>query len=200
MEEFSRSRLAAGAGELWALGTRAEFLDAVADGSLPAEAFSRWLVQDYRFVNGFTRFAAVTAAKTPRPAQSTLIAGLAALDDELGWFERHAAARGLDLGSELHPVCRGYVDFLIAAAYSEPYEVLLAIFYGVEVAYTVAWGRLEATGPYAEFITRWTHPEFQRYVSELERLADAHPHPRQQAAFDRVMRYEREFWRMTWEG
>ncbi|MCH7530737.1 MAG: hypothetical protein IIB36_03115 [Gemmatimonadetes bacterium] len=32
-----------------------------------------------------------------------------------------------------------YVDFLIAApGYSAPFQVLLALFYGVEVAYTVA--------------------------------------------------------------
>ncbi len=200
IESFERSRLAAGAGELWRHGISASFLDAVGDGSLPAEAFHRWLVQDYLFVVGFTRFLAVAASRTPRPAQSAMIGGLAALDAELGWFEGHAAARGLDLDAEPHPTCRRYVDFLVAAAYTEPVEVLLAILYGVEVAYTVAWGRLEPRGPYAEFIERWTSPEFQQYVAELLRLADAHPHPGQQAAFDEVMRHEREFWRMTWEG
>ncbi len=200
IETFASSRLAAGSGELWRRGTEARFLDAVGDGSLPEEAFHRWLVQDYLFVVGFTRFLAVAAARTPRPAQSAMIGGLAALDDELGWFERHAEARGLELDAEPHPTCRRYVDFLVAAAYTEPVEVLLAILYGVEVAYTVAWGRYAPRGPYAEFIERWTSEPFQQYVAELERLADAHPHPGQQAAFDEVMRHEREFWRMTWEG
>ena len=200
METFSECRLAVGSGELWKPGTSARFLDAVGDGSLPDEAFNRWLVQDYLFVQGFTRFLALAAARTPRPAQSAMIDGLAALDAELGWFEEHVAERGLDLAGEAHPTCRRYVDFLVAAAYTEPMEVLLAILYGVEVAYTVAWGKLDATGPYAEFIERWTTPEFQQYVAELLRLADAHPHPGQQDAFDEVMRHEREFWRMTWEG
>ncbi len=200
MKEFTESRLALGAGELWDLGTRAEFLNAVGDGSLPEDAFSRWLVQDYLFVRGFTAFLSLTVAKTPRPGQSALIAGLSALDDELDWFEAHAQARSLDLGVELHPACQRYVDFLIAAGYSEPFQVLLALFYGVEVAYTVAWGRLEVRGPYAEFIARWTHEDFQAYVRVLSRLVDEHPHPRQQAMFDEVMRHERDFWRMTWEG
>ena len=52
MKEFTESRLALGAGELWDLGTRAEFLNAVGDGSLPEDAFNRWLVQDYLFVRG----------------------------------------------------------------------------------------------------------------------------------------------------
>lgn len=200
MKEFGESRLALGAGELWDLATRAEFLDAVGDGSLPEDAFNRWLVQDYLFVKALTGFAALSVAKTPRPGQSTLIAGLAALDAELAWFEAHAHARSLDLSAEPLPACQRYVDFLITAGYSEPFQVLLAIFYGVEVAYTVGWGRLEAQGPYAEFIDRWTHEDFQAYVRVLSRLADEHPHPGQQEMFNEVMRHERAFWRMTWEG
>lgn len=200
LQTFERSRLVAGAGELWRAGTTARFLEAAGDGTLPAAAFDRWLVQDYLFVRGFTRFLALAASRAPRPAQSVMIGGLAALDAELAWFESHGAARGLDLDAEPHPICRRYVDFLVASAYTESIETLLAIFYGVEVAYTVAWGRLAATGPYAEFIERWTSPEFQGYVGELLRLADAHPNPGQQGAFDEVMRHERDFWRMTWEG
>lgn len=200
IERFAATRLAAGSGELWEPGTSARFLDAVGDGSLPEEAFNRWLVQDYIFVQGFTRFLAVAASRARRPEQSAMIGGLAALDAELAWFEEHVQARGLDLGADAHPVCRRYVDYLVAAAYTEPVEVLWAIFYGVEVAYTVAWGKLAAEGPYAEFIERWTTPEFQEYVAELLRITDASPHPGQQAAFDEVMRHEKEFWRMTWEG
>ena len=200
MKEFTGSRLALGSGELWDLGTHAEFLDAVGDGSLPEDVFNRWLVQDYLFVKGFAAFASLTVSRTPRPAQSVLIAGLSALDDELDWFEAHARAKSLYLGAELHPVCQRYVDFLIAAGYSQPFQVLLAILYGVEVAYTVAWGRLEAQGPYAEFISRWTHEDFQTYVRALLRIADEHLHPGQQEMFDQVMRHERDFWQMTWDG
>ncbi len=200
MKEFSKSRLVLRAGELWRRGTTARFLDAVADGSLPEEAFARWLVQDYLFVRGFTDFVCLSAAKTPWPAQSVVIGGITALGDELRWFERQAAERGLDLGVEPHPTCRRYVDFLLAAGWARPVEVQLALLYGVEVAYTVAWGRMEPRGPYAEFIERWTHPDFQAYVGELRKLADDHPHPDQQAAFNEVMRHEHDFWRMTWEG
>ena len=200
IENFLSSRLVIGAGDLWEPAVHAAFLDAVGDGTLPEEAFARWLSQDYLFVLGFTRFAALTAARVPREAQTIVIGGLAALDDELDWFEAHAATRNIALGVEPHPVCRRYVDYLLATAHAEPPEVLLAVFFGVEVAYTVAWGRLEAQGPYADFIERWTHPEFQAYVRELERLADAHPHPEQQAHFNHVMRHEKDFWRMTWEG
>jgi hypothetical protein len=88
----------------WALGNSgisvhdAEFLNAIGDGSLPEDAFSRWLVQDYLLVRGFATFLSLTVAKTPRPGQSALIAGLSALGDELDWFEAHAQSRLLDLG------------------------------------------------------------------------------------------------------
>jgi thiaminase len=200
VRELTESRLVLGTGKLWDAGTRARFLDAVGDGSLPEQAFRRWLAQDYLFVRGLTDFVALTVAKTPRPGQRLLISGLSVLDAELDWFEEQAEAMSLDLGTEVHPVCRRYVDFLVAAAYSEPFEVLLAIFYGVEVAYTVAWGALEANGPHAALIERWTSEEFQAYVGSLGELADRHHHPRQQQKFDEVMRHERDFWRMTWEG
>ena len=200
MDRFEQSRLILGSGSLWDLATCARFLDAVGDGTVPDEAFRRWLVQDYLFVCGFADFAALTASKTPRPGQRVVISGLAALNDELDWFEEHARSRGLDLGVDPLPVCRRYVDFLIASAYRHSSPVLLAIFYAVEVAYTVAWGRLAPTGPYAEFIERWTNPQFQEYVAALMGLAERETHPDQQAAFNEVLRHEHDFWRMTWEG
>ena len=199
-ELFAQGRLARGAGDLWDRGTRAAFLDAVGHGSLPEAVFNRWLVQDYLFVQGFAPFVALTAAKAERPAQSVVIGGLAALDAELQWFEDHLQARGLDPTTPPHPTCRRYIDFLIVTGYSQPKEVLLTPLYGVEAPYTVAWGRLEPTGPYAMFIDRWTNPEFQVYVVELQKLADDHPHEGQQEIFNEVMRHEHAFWRMTWEG
>jgi hypothetical protein len=41
-----------------------------------------------------------------------------------------------------HDGCRRYCDFLIQAAYREPYPVLLAILFGVEASYLAAWSRL----------------------------------------------------------
>jgi len=200
MRDFDEARLVLGSGDLWQDATKAPFLDGVGDSSLPEEAFERWLVQDFRFVQGFTSFASLVAARAPRDAQRVAIQGLAALNDELDWFDGHLRKRNLDAETALDPVCHRYVDHLLASAYEKPVEVLLAIFFGVEVAYCVAWGRHEPKGPYAEFIERWTNPLFMEYVKALEELADAHSHPDQQAEFDEVMRLEKDFWRMTWEG
>ncbi len=200
MREFEESPLVVGSGDLWQQATRAKFLSAIGDGTLPEEAFRRWLAQDYLFAKGLTSFQAIVTAKAPREPQRLLIAGLSALDEEMDWFESSAADRGVDLGVGAHPICRRYVDFLIASAYSQPFEVSLAILYGVEVSYVVAWSRLQMTGPYAEVVKRWSSDQFVKYVQGLRALSIQFQHPDQQNHFNDVLRHERDFWHMTWEG
>jgi thiaminase/transcriptional activator TenA len=198
MNVFNASRLVQGAGELWHLATSSPFLDAVSDGSLPEEAFHRWLQQDRLFVLGLTSFAAIMAARVPREAQRSVIHGLAALNDELDWFEKHLGRRGLQPDIPTHPTCHRYVDYLLASAYTKTPDELLAIYFGVEAAYVQAWGRMQPQGPYAEFIDRWTNEAFVAYVVELMRLTEGSEAG--QAEFDRVCRFEAEFWTMTWAG
>ena len=83
LRPFQESPLVAGAGELWQGATRASFLSAISDGSLPEEAFRRWLVQDYLFARGLTSYQAVVLSRSPRGAHQLLISGLSARDDEL---------------------------------------------------------------------------------------------------------------------
>ncbi len=200
MQELAQSPLVAGTDDRWPRATRARFLDAVADGTLPAEAFQRWLVQDYLFARGATTFLAVMIAKAPRPAHKLLVGGLAALDVELDWFESHVTRLRLDRSAPPHPVCRRYLDILIAAAYMQPFEVLTAVLFGAEVSYLAAWSALRPEGPYAEFIRRWSSQAFVEYVRGLLDLTRRYPHPQQQALFDDVLRHEHDFWQMTWEG
>jgi len=188
------------AGSLWQQATTARFLDALADGSLPAEAFNRWLVQDFHFADALTSFQAIALAKTPWELRKPLLAGLAALGSEMDWFQSVAAARGANLGGPPHPICRHYCDFLLRVAYIESYPILLVVLFGVEASYLAAWSRLRADGPYQEFIRRWSSPEFAGYVDSLRALAEQHPRDSSQAYFEEVLNHERDFWTMAWEG
>lgn len=188
------------AGDLWCTATTSSFLDAARDGSLPEGAFHRWLVQDYHFATALTAFEGVLVARSRRPAQSVIIAGLTGMNAELSWFEEHAEKRGLQLESAIHSVCRRYRDFLLRAAHEEAPDGLYAALYGVEVAYYAAWSALQPRGPYAEFIERWSNPGFRDYVLLLKGLAEESLHDSSQLLFNEVLRHERDFWTMTWSG
>ena len=186
------------AGALWKPATTSPFLDALAAGNLPAEVFRRWLAQDYLFARDLMAFQAILLAKVPRDCHKPLLAGMAALDSELDWFEEHAGRLRLDLNIAAHPTCRRYSDFLLRCAYEQPYPVLLAILFGVEVSYLAAWSALEPVGPYAEFIERWSGSAFADYVAALRSLAERYPHEAAQEFFNQVLQHERDFWQMSW--
>jgi thiaminase/transcriptional activator TenA len=188
------------AGPLWEEATSPRFLGALAAGSLAEDAFRRWLAQDYLFARDLLAFQAIVLGKAPRDCHNPLIGGLVAVDQELTWFESHAARLKVDLDIAPHSTCRRYADFLTRCAYTEPYPVLLAILFGVEASYLGAWSALPAAGALAEFIVRWSSADFARYVTVLGRLTERHSHPLAQEYFNEVLVHERAFWRMAWEG
>ncbi len=197
---LQKSSFVCNAGNLWRDGTQVKFLDSILDGTLPPKAFQRWLVQNVLFTKGLTTFHAIAVTRAPRSAQKILMAGLTAMDAELEWLERTAKDLSLDLNAAHHPTCQRYVDFLIASAYTKPVEVLLAILFGVEVAHLCGWSALDATGPYAEFVARWSNKHFLGYVHQIYEVCLSHPHDSQQSEFNEVLRHERDFWKMTYKG
>lgn len=200
MNQIERSIFIQQAGELWLQATQSKFIDAIADQTLPDEAFQRWLVQDYHFAQGLTSFQAILAAKIQRPVQKLIITGLVAMDCELDWFESAAQSAGYDLNAPIQSTCRRYVDYLLSSAYTQPAEVLLAMLFGVEVSYLYAWSSLKPVGKYEEFIERWSNERFANYVTCLGDYAEENRHPDQQAEFNQVLIFEQEFWQMAWEG
>jgi thiaminase/transcriptional activator TenA len=188
------------AGRLWDEATRAPLLEALGGGTLPVEAFHRWLAQDYLFAKDLTAFQATLLAKAPRDCHKALVGGLGALDKELEWFESHARRLHVDLDIPPHPTCQRYTDFLLRCAHTEVYPILIAMLFGVEASYLAAWSAFAPAGPYAEFIARWSSGDFAAYVQALGRLADRHPHEAAQQHFNEVLVHEREFWKMSWQA
>jgi len=199
MQELEKTPLIVAAGALWQKATRAAFLDALGDGSLPPAVFGRWLEQEYRFGCGLVSFQAVTAAKTPRPSHRPVIAGLAAMDAGLEWLENHLVRHGLSSDAPAHPACRRYTNFLLAVAYAQPFEVSLAVLFGVNVCHLRALVRLDTRGPYGEAIARWSDESFATYVRTLHELTQRHRHPAQEGCFTETLWRAHDFWRMAWE-
>lgn len=148
------------------------FLVGVRQGTLPKEAFSRWLAQDYLFVGDLLRFQALLLAQAPRGDQRVLAGGLVALEAELGWFEKEALGLGASLSVPWHPDAFRYVGFLeYLSGMGYPYRILAL--WGLEVVYLEGWsGAIGGPEPYASFALHWSEPAYKGYVEELERSAD----------------------------
>lgn len=188
--------------DLWPRILSHPFVAACGDGSLPAEAFDRWLVEDHYFVVAFRRFLAQMLAAAPdEDARDLLADGVAALTPELGLFRRHASERGLDLEAEPCPTTLGYTGY-VQAAPLDGFMTGLAVLYGAEKAYLDAWTavreRAVPGSAYRGFIENWSSPAFRDYVDALaallDRLAGEDPGASARRAFRRVVRFELRFW------
>jgi thiaminase len=181
------------------------FVVAAADGTLPVEAFNRWLVEDHFFVVGFRRFAGRLLSIAPDEQSRDVIAGtVPALQAELELFRAEAAARGLDLDAEPCPTNLGYTSFLAASA-DDGWPVAVTVLYGAELAYFEAWSAVRASAsahhsPYWPFIDNWSSPAFGQWVASLAALLPEPVTPAMSRAFDRVVRFEARFWDAVYAG
>ncbi|MCU1692279.1 MAG: putative transcription activator [Frankiales bacterium] len=176
--------------DLYDAATRAPFLDAVRDGSLPPAVLDAWLAQDALFVADLLAFQARLVARAPRPAQAVLAGGVVALVEELAWFDDLAARRGLPLDVAPAPATARYAD-LLQRLDAAPYADAVAALWLLERVYLDAWTHAApGAGPYRELVEHWTVPGFASYVAALEALVPgADP-----ALLHEVLVLEAAFW------
>lgn len=190
--------------EAWQAATVHPFLQQCQQGTITAAQFNTWLVQDYLFVVEFTRLAARLLAAAPPAHFDPLMGGIAAIKDELLWFQAKAKARSLDLAVEAQPICLAYCTFMRSLA-TYPYAVQATAFWAIERAYNQGWqGHSPMPAPYTEFADRWGNKAFSEYVKVLEQQADdaiATASSAEQKAVERaflaVAQLEKEFWQMA---
>ena len=183
----------------WNKATRHPFLLAVRDGTASEAAFETWLVQDHHFVSDLLGFQRRLQARAPRHAQAVLAGGVVALVDELGWFEKQAAARRLDLDTPAVPATAAYAA-LLGRLQDADVAVALAALWAIERVYLDAWSFAAPGAPaYRDFVAHWTTPQFAAYVDALEQTADgalgiAGEGPVLDAVFAEVVAAECRFW------
>lgn len=186
---------------LWRRLATHPFVQQTADGTLPDEAFRRWLAQDHAFVVSFRRFLGRLVDLAPDETAGDLLGrSFAPLEVELDLFRREAAARGVDLAAEPAPTTLGYTGYLMAAP-SDGWPVAVTVLYGAEKAYLDAWlavrERAPDDSPYRRFVDNWSSPSFAAWVNDLASLLDRtvpQPTPPVERAFARVVRFELRFW------
>lgn len=183
----------------------------LAAGTLSRDRFQIYIVQDALYLGQFSRALAIAAAKAPDTgtlqafAQSAL--GVVAVEQAL--HRRYLREFGIDPAglaeAEPSPDCLAYTSFLTAAAYHEPWEVLVAallpcfwIYWDVGCAIA---GKAAAENPYRAWIDTYADERFGEAVRTVIATSDraaaattAATRAKMLAAFVGACRYEWLFW------
>ena len=192
------------------------FNRALADGTLTEERFAFYLVQDSRYLVGFSRALALTSARSADAETAAFFAGSA---ERALVVERSLHADYLDRlprpddAGEATPVCEAYTSFLLAIAAVDDYPVacaaLLPCFWVYQhVGETIAAGAGPTERhPYGAWIDTYADEEFARSVRTLRTIVDreagatdVHGRRRMLAAFTRACEYEWLFWDSAWRA
>ncbi|OSM42672.1 TenA family protein [Nesterenkonia sp. PF2B19] len=197
-----------------------EFLAELADGTLPAETFVHYLLQDSAYLAGYGQAMTLLAARAPSAehrrfwarATSDTIAEEQSMQAELmGSEEFSALARRMaddDGAPRPSPTTQGYTSWLVATAAVDDHAVAVAAVLPCFWVYAEVGRHLvESIGvgmdrhPYRSWVEVYSDPAFDRAVEEaigiFEELVDASDagvRARMMAAFERGCVYEHRFW------
>ena len=180
-------------------------------GSLSLDRFQTYIVQDAIYLGQFSRALAVAAAKAPDTStmQSFAQSALGAIAVEQALHARFLRDFGMDPASvadaEPSPDCLAYTSYLIAAAYHDPWEVLVA---ALLPCFSLYWdvgcaiARSAAPqNPYKAWIDTYSDEHFGDAVRAVIAIADraadtasAKTRTRMLAVFARACQYEWLFW------
>jgi len=159
-----------------------DFLQGLASGSLPREAFGYFIIQDTLYLSDYARALSLLAAKAPVEAASILAAhASAAVATELELHPSLLRAAGIDPGL-LHgtpksPATTAYTSYLLAVCHQRPFHEGLAAVLPCYWIYEQVGQALQAEGSsdqvYATWIEAYAAPGFAQSVAETLGVVDA---------------------------
>jgi thiaminase (transcriptional activator TenA) len=174
--------LRAACGRDWIAYTRHAFVAGLGDGSLPREAYLRYLRQDYLFLVHFARAWALLAAKAERIDEMRTAAATvhALIDTEMRLHIETCAAEGIDAdalaATEEAPATLAYTRFVIDAGFAgDGLDLLVALApcvfgYG-EIGRRLADERRPDT-PYGPWIATYAGGDYQSVCGEVATLLE----------------------------
>ncbi len=191
---------------LWKVTCRNPFVLGLRDGSQPDDVFDRWLVEHGHLADGVFPAYCRMAAAAPSGDRKILLEAVRNLFNYISWLGPTLQARGLDRDAPPHPVCRAYVDFMLALGF-EPYPVALVALWTQYRAHDDAWKFTRpAASRFRGIVRDLGNPVYGRCLVALARatdaaLAQASPRylRRAEEVFLEVAKYELAFWVMTME-
>jgi len=183
----------------------------LAAGSLSRDRFQGYIIQDALYLGRFSRALAVAAAKAPDTAamQSFAQSALSAVAVEQALHGRYLREFGIDPAAigeaEMSPDCLAYISYLLAVAYHEPWEVLVA---ALLPCFRIYWDvgcaiaqRAAPDNPYRAWIDTYADERFGKAVETAVAVGDraaaaatATTRAAMLAAFMRACQYEWLFW------
>lgn len=212
----------AAAGDTWRDYACHAFVEGIGDGTLPRDAFLRYLVQDYVFLIHFSRAWALAVTKAETLAEMRACADTvhALLDEEMRLHVGTCAAAGIAeadlLAAEEAPENLAYTRYVLDAGHSGDFLDLMAALAPCVLGYGEIGARLAAEAgdtPYADWIATYSGEDYQRTCRAVGRLVDAavarrlgkapeeSPRwPRLCGRFRMATRLEVDFWRMGLGG
>src|SRR3981081_1040499 len=190
---------------------RMPFNAELAAGSLSEARFKHYVTQDPHYLIVFGRALTLAAAKAPDPDRIVQFAksaeGAIVVERALhgSFFAQYAISGQVFAKTPLSPACHHYVSFLLATAYSEPYEMLLGallpgFWIDAEVGRDIL-ARAAPMNPYQAWIDTYAGEDFHTAVRTMIATTDeaaitASPSLRERmhAAFRRATQLEWIFW------
>jgi thiaminase (transcriptional activator TenA) len=187
------------------------FITGLADGTLPAESFAFYVVQDALYLQDYARALAAVGSRAPTSEAMQMFARHAA-DAVAAELELHASlAPELGIGAqdvkraEQAPTNRGYTSYLLATAHAGSYAEGVA---AVLPCYWIYWEvgrellRLGSPDPrYQRWISAYAAPEYGAVVAsviaEVDRVAATVSEAERELMrrhFVTTSRYEWMFW------
>jgi thiaminase/transcriptional activator TenA len=183
----------------------------LAAGTLSRERFQGYIVQDALYLGQYSRVLALAGVKGPDGAtlQAFGRCALEAVAVEQALHERYLQEFGIDparlTDAEPSPDCLGYTSFLLATAYHDPWEVLVAALLPCVWIYWDVGSRIarhaEANNPYRAWIDTYADEGFGEAVRMVIGITDraassttSAVQERMMTAFVRSTQYEWLFW------
>ncbi|MFC7007529.1 TenA family protein [Halalkalicoccus salilacus] len=183
----------------WTGATTHAFVEKLGAGTLADEAFARYLVQDYAFVETLVSLVGYGVGQAPTmDAKAELAAFLGAITtDEDEYFRRSFEALSVPESTwtdpEMNETTAGFRDLLLRAAHEGGYAETLAVLVPVEWVY-LEWATAVEEPPQQFYLAEWIEihatPAFESTVEWLRsELDDRGP----ELAADRQKGIERLF-------
>ncbi len=203
--------------DLWERMVTHAFVRELGDGSLSAERFRRYMLQDYVFLKDLVTLTALGIAKAPDLDAARRLDGFLSpvLNGEEALFRRAFESLGdpADAGrnAEPLPTTAAFGAFLASVAYEGGYEEILTCLLVTEGTY-VDWAQRLAQGGaapgnafYREWIDIHASEELAAFVAWVEQALDASALASAQAfrleeVFRVGLEYELRFWDMAYNG